>query len=155
MAVVIIVQLLILPVISGFYEEGALILREKGDRMFDEREYLLAIGYYSGYLETFPGDASTWLLKGQSEMMKGDELVNLNKEGDASRYYREAASSFLQAYNLSGGDAAILHRAGEMFVRMKDWTRAEEIYSSIISQDPDQKAYEILRMIKLRKAGYL
>lgn len=155
MAVIIISQLLILPVISGYNQEGALSLREKGDLMFGEREYLLAIQYYTGYLETFPEDTAIWSLKGQSEMMKGDELVTLDKAEDASRYYREAVSSFLQAYNHSGGDTAILQRAGEIYVRMEDWTRAEEIYTTIISQHPDQKASETLRMIKLRKTGYV
>ncbi|GEM_PF-758336 len=155
MAAAIISQLLILPLVNNYYQEEALIAREKGDTMFGEGEYLLAIQYYTGYLAIFPDDEDIWFQKGESEMRKGDDLSNLNKPRDALAYYYNAASSFLQAYQYSGGDVKPLRRAGELFFQMEDWIHAEEIYVTIISQTTnDEDAAIKLKEIKLRKAGF-
>lgn len=153
MAITIITQLIVPPILSQVRAGEADTVLLNGEQMAVEEEYLLAIQYYTRYLEIIPNDPEVWYRKGEAQVNKGDRLVSLFMPEEAPRYYREAVTSFIRAYEYSG-DLAPLKRAGDLSVRVLDWNRAEEIFTEITGRYPnDTNARNTLYNIQARKAG--
>ncbi|NLW74913.1 MAG: DnaJ domain-containing protein [Methanomicrobiales archaeon] len=112
MAIVILVQLFLLPWMNGMAAADARNLFEEGNRWMNEEEYQKAIESYEQAVVKLPGFNEGWRAKGLAELKKADELSEKGLKAQAEPYYRSGAQSLLQAYPSFPEDVQVLSGLG-------------------------------------------
>lgn len=108
MAIIILVQLFLLPWMNGITAAEARTLFEEGNRWMDEDEFQKAIESYGGAVSKLPGFAEGWRAKGLAELKKAEELSGKGLAVQAEPYYQDAASSLIKAYPSFPEDMQVL-----------------------------------------------
>jgi len=112
MAIVILVQLFLLPWMNGIAAAEARSLFDEGNRWMNEEELQKAIESYGGAVSKLPGFAEGWRAKGLAELKKAEELSKKGLFAQADPYYRSAAQSLTQAYPSFPEDVQVLSGLG-------------------------------------------
>ncbi|PWR71097.1 DnaJ domain-containing protein [Methanospirillum stamsii] len=98
MAIIILVQLFVMPWMGGLTARDARSMFEEGNRWMNEEEYQKAIESFGNAVEKLPGFAEGWRAKGLAELKKADELAERGMNSQAELYYRSAEKSLETAY---------------------------------------------------------
>ena len=112
MAIIILVQLFLLPWMNGMAAAEARVLFEEGNRWMSEEEFLKAIESYEGSVSRLPGFSDGWRAKGIAEVKKADELAAKGFAAQAETYYQSAVRSLNKAYQSFPDDAQVLSGLG-------------------------------------------
>jgi len=113
MAIIILVQLFLLPWMNGIAASEARSLFEAGNRWMNEEEYQKAIESYGSAVERLPGFSDAWRAKGLAEIRKAEELSDRGFGTQAEPYYQSAIRSFNQAYPSFPEDVQVLSGIGK------------------------------------------
>ncbi len=113
MAIIILVQLFLIPWMNGMAAAEARSLFEDGNRWMNEEEYQKAIESYGSAVERLPGFSEGWRAKGLAEIRKAEELSEKGFGAQAEPYYQSAVRSFNQAYSSFPDDVQVLSGIGK------------------------------------------
>lgn len=125
MAIIILVQLFLLPWMNGMAAAEARSLFEDGNRWMNEEEYQKAIESYGSAVERLPGFSEGWRAKGLAEIRKAEELSERGFENQAEPYYQSAVRSLNQAYPSFSEDVQVLSGLSKSLSRIGKQDEAE------------------------------
>jgi curved DNA-binding protein CbpA len=144
MAIIILVQLFLLPWMNGMAAAEARNLFEEGNRWMNEDELQKAIESYGGAVSRLPGFAEGWRAKGLAEIKKADELSGKGLTAQAEPYYRAGVQSLSRAYAFFPEDVQVLSGLG---ISLQTMGRSEEAVRylkkslEINPEDPTTRMY--------------
>ena len=108
MASFILVQLFLIPWMSGVSASEARTAFDDGNRWMHEAEYQKAIESYSLAVNKLPGFMEGWRAKGLAELKKAEQLDDIGLHAQAESYYQSSIRSLLTAYPAFSNDIQIL-----------------------------------------------
>lgn len=153
MAVVILVQLFLLPWMGGLAARDARNLFEEGNRWMDEEEYQKAIESYADAVEKLPGFSEGWRAKGLAELRKADELSEKGMDSQADPYYRSAVKSLEKSIRSFPDDIQILSGLGTALLMTGREKDAVPYLQEAAQKDPDNEKTRILLYEAQKKKG--
>lgn len=108
MASFILVQLFLIPWMSGVSASEARTAFDDGNRWMHEAEYQKAIESYTLAVDKLPGFMEGWRAKGLAELKKAEQLGDIGLHNQAESYYQSSIRSLQTAYPAFTDDIQIL-----------------------------------------------
>jgi len=151
MAVVILVQLFLLPWLNGMAAAEARSMFEEGNRWMNEAEYQKAIESYDHAVTRLPGFAEGWRAKGLAEIRKAEELSERGLHTQAESYYRSAVQSLNRAYPSFSDDSQVLFGLGRSLHALgRDEESASYLRKSLEIRPEDSVAQDLLNQTRMK-----
>lgn len=153
MAIVILVQLFLLPWMNGIAAAEARSLFEEGNRWMVQDEYQKAIESYEGAVSKLPGLSEGWRAKGLAEMKKADELSKMGLSSQAEPYYLAASQSLRRAYISFPEDQQIISGLGVSLQNTGKSKEAAQYLRKSVEMNPGDENARMLLDQALRQSG--
>ena len=139
MAVIIIVQLFLLPWMEGLSASDARNNFEEGNRWMDENEYQKAIDSYTLAVTKLQGFSEGWRAKGLAEFKKAEELSKLGFTTRSEEYYSSSVISLLKAYKAFPDDFQVISTLGYALAASGDYKSAVVYLKKAENVSPNDK----------------
>jgi curved DNA-binding protein CbpA len=148
MAIVIIVELFLLPWIEGANATGARSAFLEGNTWVEEEEYQKAIESYQKAASILPSFSEAWRAKGLAEVKKAEELSKLGKP-DGHVYYRDAIASFSRVSGQTTNDITVKKALATAYLGNGDEKKALDTLSSIqATSGSDPEVHALMQKIR-------
>jgi curved DNA-binding protein CbpA len=123
MAVIILAQLFLMPLIEGVNARDARTAFTEGNRWIEEHEYQKAIESFQTATTRLPSFSEAWRAKGLTEVKKAEEL-SLLRRSDADEYYRSAIRSFSHLNPENIEDTAVIKSLAKAYFNTGERNKA-------------------------------